>query len=374
MSVAQVCKLLLVAESKAFFSLYTTLSAAGIIAVQLDREKQLPMQEYCAAAADSTCPPIHETDAALGSRSDGDHDSKAKTDAGTVPELGAAAFAAWQSAVKSVAAAADCVLATHAQLHHQCMPLQEFHVVIEYTRFEDTAAGEAGQLKALPALTSSTIKHFVFQVQEPNLQLARVDMCSGSDKQCTHHAEIAGADSNQSAPSLLAAAVPAEHTLPVSTPGNPSCSEAAPCTTSSLAAKISQHKPKSASLEAGQGAQAEPPDISNVKMLEEAFDCEVPLLLNVSTGSLTKQRLPLYQSLMQLETQGYVLIERPLDRSRTSGTQTTTAAAVIAAAVDIILSPQACLCIWDENKLPKVRVVFKFRLNQRTHVTSIGKL
>lgn len=85
---------------------------------------------------------------------------------------------------------------------------------------------------------------------------------------------------------------------------------------------------------------------------------EVPLLLNVSAGSIIKQRQSLYQSLMRLEAQGYVLVERPLACSSSSsngrGGQAGGAAALVGSAVDVVLTPRSCLCIWNDRKLPQV--------------------
>lgn len=55
---------------------------------------------------------------------------------------------------------------------------------------------------------------------------------------------------------------------------------------------------------------------------------------------------------MQLEAQGYVLVERPLASSR--GGQAVGAAALVGSAVDVVLTPRACLCIMDDSKLPQV--------------------
>lgn len=55
---------------------------------------------------------------------------------------------------------------------------------------------------------------------------------------------------------------------------------------------------------------------------------------------------------MQLEAQGYVLVERPLASSR--GGQAVGAAARVGSAVDVVLTPRACLCIMDDSKLPQV--------------------
>lgn len=83
-------------------------------------------------------------------------------------------------------------------------------------------------------------------------------------------------------------------------------------------------------------------------------------MLNVSPGSLVKHRPSLYQSLMQLETQGYILIERALgggssSRRGQAAAAASGAAALVGMAVDIVLTPRACLCIFDDSKLPQVR-------------------
>jgi hypothetical protein len=57
---------------------------------------------------------------------------------------------------------------------------------------------------------------------------------------------------------------------------------------------------------------------------------------------------------MQLEAHGYVLVERALAGSN-RGVQATGAAGLAGAAVDVVLTPRACLCIWDDSKLPQVR-------------------
>jgi hypothetical protein len=89
-------------------------------------------------------------------------------------------------------------------------------------------------------------------------------------------------------------------------------------------------------------------------------------VLNVSPGSLVKRysdcraRQSLYQSLMQLETQGYILVERALGsgsrRGQAAAAAAAGAAALVGMAVDVVLTPRACLCIFDDSKLPQVCV------------------
>lgn len=308
--------MLLVAEAKAFINMYHTLSAAGIIAVQLDRDRKLPMAAHTAAAA------------AAGSSSGADP----------------AAQAAWVAGVQSAQSAASCVLATHEQLHHPCMALQGFHVLIEYIPWEHTATGAAAGGVAGTLVTDSsraavhayfgTGKHFIFAVQKPNLAQAAAE------------AERAAAQSAVGPADAVADKTARRAAADRDTVGQAVAARAqqqpAPAHAAAAAAAASTQQA------AAQGAAA---------ATEEAPGAgqEVPLVLNISPGSLVKRRQSLYQSLMQLELHGYVLVERALAGSSRGG-QATGAAGLVGAAVNVVLTPRACLCIWDESKLPQVRL------------------
>lgn len=306
----QDCKLLLVAEGKAFFNLYHALSAAGIIAVQLDRDRKLPMAVPDAAAAGVGGSTNRAADLAVQ--------------------------AAWAAGVQSALSAASCVLATHEQLHHPCMALQGFHVLIEYVAWEDTSTGAAAAGTARALVTDSSKaavsshfgpgKHFVFAVEEPNLAQAALEA-----EDANVHAAAGATSTAGTAAACRTPAVHASQHHPVHGP-----SAAAPAA-------------------AAQGAAAAAA-AATAAVAETVADAgqEVPLVLNVSPGGLIKRRQSLYHSLMQLEAQGYVLVERPLGGSSRAGEAAGGAAALVAMAVDIVLTPRACLCIWDESKLPKV--------------------
>jgi hypothetical protein len=75
---------------------------------------------------------------------------------------------------------------------------------------------------------------------------------------------------------------------------------------------------------------------------------DMPLLLNCHPGSVLRQRRSLYESLLQLEGQGYCLVERHL-AAATAGSSSSSSSVV-----DVVLSPAACLCVWHPGKLPQV--------------------
>lgn len=326
----QDCKLLLVAETKAFFDLYHNLSAAGILAVQLDRDRNLPMtaQAQAAGAAQAASP-----EAMLSSAAD------------------PAMQAAWAAAVKSAQAAAGCVLATHEQLQHPCMALQGFNVLIEYVALRDAATASAaggavagGSAAAVSAHFDRPGRHFVFAVKEPNLAQAaaegeRADANATAADPHGPGPDGPAADADQAAAECrMSPAVKAQQQQqPATRPG---------ADTHAVAAASVAH-PAQAEAEAGPAAAA-----------GAAPGQEIPLVLNVSPGSLVKHRPSLYQSLMQLETQGYTLIERALGGGSSRRGQAAAAAsgaAVLAGrAIDIVLTPKACLCIFDDSKLPQV--------------------
>jgi hypothetical protein len=250
----QDCKLLLVAESMAFSNLYTALSAAGVIAVQLDRDRKLPP----AAAA---------------------HTPAAAADA-TVASIDPAAHAAWESAVASAVAAAGCVLATHEQLHHPYMQLQGFHKLIEYVPWDLKTTGPAAPAAAVGAVAGSSRaavgaqfsgpgRHFVFRVQEPDL-------------------------------SALDAAQLAQQTA-----GGPAAAEAAEGQSAAAACKtprgpqqepaVGPHKASTPAAPAA-GAATNASTAAPAATAAGASDvAEIPLLLNVSAGGLIKRRQSLYQ-------------------------------------------------------------------------------
>lgn len=307
----QDCKVLIVAASKAFFNLYTTLSGAGIIAVQLDRDKKLlqaqhrdPLQVVQHAG------PL----AATGSSSRG-------CDSGCAAEATAdpAQQAVWQSSVQASLVAASCVLATHEQLHHPCMPLNMFDALVEFVPWDVTAAGTAAAsepdmsaVQAAQAAVQASFgkgRHFILTVQQPDLEQAAAEAAAGTADDAQQHPVAAAAPR----PSPIVAA--AGH---------------------------------AATRDPTQTAAAQEAAATEQEAAADGSELSLPLVLNVYAGSPIKQRQALYQALMQLEAQGFVLVERVLGGSRS------TPAPAASAAVDVVMSPNACLCIWADNKLPRV--------------------
>lgn len=312
--------MLVVAESKAFFNLYHTLSAAGIIAVQLDRDRRLP----------AAYPPA------------GDSNSAAAQDPSHA--------AAWQEAVKSALVAASCVLATHEQLCHPCMPYSMFGALIEYVALADTAstataAAAQGCDSTSQAVSShfSPGKHFVLQVQQPDLQ------------QAAAAAEAARTGAQQPGLAAHNPAATASDTTAAALAAAATAGAAAAVDSEATASGAREERPQNAlPPEAPTTAAAVAAAAAVEAAAADSSMPEVPLVLNVSPGSLVKQRQPLYQSLMQLEMQGYVLVERALSNSSSKSSAAETEAA---AAVDVVLTPKACLCIWTESKLPQVNAL-----------------
>jgi len=279
--------------------------------------------------------------------------------------------AAWQQCVLDALAAANstqdcgCVLATHEQLHHPCMPLQEFRILIEYVAFEDTAAGTTAAAAAAAAAAAVNLsaqagraavqacfgsdRHYVFKVQEPDLAQAasRLDEAAGQAAAAKAAAVAhAAADSAAAATAFnmggsCKAPAGIKHPQQMAEPDAATATAAAAVHGRAQSAAVSQH--------AGAASQAGTAQ-DTAAAAAEAQAQELPLVLNVSPGSLIKHRQPLYQSLLQLEAQGYVLVERCLGGSR--GNQHP--AAAVPAAVDVVLTPRSCLCIWDDRKLPQV--------------------
>jgi hypothetical protein len=319
-------KLLLVSETKAFFSLYHTLSA-GILAVQLDRDRTLPAQG----------PPAGQHGA-----SDADP----------------AAMAAWETAVSSALAAAGCVLATHEQLHHPCMPLQHFDALIEYLPWQAAAgapeggAAHSSNADALKARFGPN-NHIILVVQEPDLMQAAAELEAATAHAAVQQA-VPGVATFSAAAAAAAAAVEASASKTPTSGLRPQlgASVAHPAAPMAPAGGASaQHHPaRAATASEAPTAAGQRPEATAA---DAAAGPEVPLVLNVGPGSTIKQRQPLYQSLMQLEAQGYVLVERALGSSGSGGCGSS-AHAVMAAVVDVVLTPKSCLCIWDDTKLPQV--------------------
>jgi hypothetical protein len=71
-----------------------------------------------------------------------------------------------------------------------------------------------------------------------------------------------------------------------------------------------------------------------------------------------RQRRSLYESLLQLEGQGFCLVERNLTAAAAAAAAGSGAAAAggssSSSVVDVVLSPSACLCVWHAGKLPQV--------------------
>lgn len=268
--------------------------------------------------------------------------------------------AAWQQCVLDALAAAHstqdccCVLATHDQLHHPCMPLQEFRILVEYVAFEDTAAGATAAAASAAATQSvqsgraavqacfGSDRHYVFKVQEPDLAQAasRLGEAAAPAAAVAHTAGDAAA---------AATAVSMGGSCKTSA-GNVHPQQTAEPDAATAAAAAVQGRVQSAAASQQRAASQAGTAQDTAAAAAEAQAQELPLVLNVSPGGLIKHRQPLYQSLLQLEAQGYVLVERSLRGSR--GSQPP--AAAVPAAVDVVLTPRSCLCIWDDRKLPQV--------------------
>eukprot|EP00775_Hariotina_reticulata_P006281 gene6281-6520_t len=81
---------------------------------------------------------------------------------------------------------------------------------------------------------------------------------------------------------------------------------------------------------------------------------ELPLVLHRGRSSIFRRRRSLYEALLcQLEVQaGFLLVERLLQGSAAGADSAGGFGSAAPAAVDVVLSPAACLCVFDECKLP----------------------
>jgi hypothetical protein len=349
---------LLVCESRAFFSLYQTLSAAGAAAVQLDRK--LLSQGAATPRAPATTSAAAAAAAAAGGIG-------LDTSTGGAA---AAAAAAWEGAVKAALANASCVLVTHEQLVNACMPCQHFDALIEYisadsikdaqqpassssgsrdsAAFNNTGAvSNQGAAEEEHVVGSSCSRreavakqfagwHYVLAVEEPDLQAAAA--AAAASKPAVAVAAAPAALEPLPAAAAAAAGPASAQLAAQQQPGNMAAARAS-------TASATANQAAAAAAAAGQQARG-PPDM--------------PLLLNYSPDSVLRQRRSLYESLLQLEGQGFCLVERNL----TAAAAPAAAAAVGGAAsaggsssssvVDVVLSPSACLCVWHAGKLPQV--------------------
>jgi hypothetical protein len=71
-----------------------------------------------------------------------------------------------------------------------------------------------------------------------------------------------------------------------------------------------------------------------------------------------RQHRSLYDSLLQLEGQGFCLVERNLTAAvggaAAAGSSSNSSSSSSSILVDVVLSPSACLCVWHPGKLPQV--------------------
>lgn len=326
----QGCKVLLVAETKAYFSLYQTISAAGLTAVQLDRSKKLLQTPNAAAAAGSSDQVAGDTNTP------------------------AAAAAAWAAAVAAALGSGQCVLITHEHLMHSSMPVNMFDHLVEYVTLDDIPAAAAATKTASSStrhdevVTKFSGRHYVLKMVIPELQQAAADIAAAAaaaEQQQPHSVADLPRSWPSTAPATAATAVGLHNTV------NPSL----PTVTSATAA---------AAAEAQTTAAAAAVEVAQPQ--RESAGPQYPFVLDRSSGSLLHQRKALYESLLKLEGQGYVLIERNLS-SITSAAAAAAAAggggggskgvgSSVSAAVDIVLSPVACLIIWGESRLSQVWV------------------
>jgi hypothetical protein len=351
---------LLVCESRAFFSLYQTLSAAGTAAVQLDRR----LLSSTAAAAART-PKAAATTAAGGAKSSSESTAAAATAAG------------WEAAVQAALANASCVLVTPEQLLNPLLPLQHFDALIDYissdrrkedqltgstategstglnhsglhaaggdssSRFvasADAAAEPGGNTDSSSSRSEAVAKqfagwHYVLTVVEPDLEAAAAAAAAATAIPAAAAAAAPAAVQLQHPPGTAAAAL---HTQPSIAPRPLDHSGAA------VAAARSNASAAAAPAAEQPGKPKGPP--------------ELPLLLNCSPGSVIRQRRSLYESLLQLEGQGYCLVERNLTATAAAGTGSGSGGSSTSSVVDVVLSPAACLCVWHPGKLPQVIV------------------
>lgn len=208
-------KMLLVADhTGCFFILYKLIAAAGLKALQFDRNEQLLHGSQHAAqknsrGAEKTLPSLsvgsllgqvaaeHPRIAPAAARKTqqlpAKHGSASGTAAGggfpnsnacsnPVVSPGAPDAVMWQSAVEAVLAVADCVLLTHQHLLHPSFPFWRFDLLIEYVPGAHTADSSGRQETADQSIQPKLLQHFssrhyLFVVQEPDLT-AVDDTCS----------------------------------------------------------------------------------------------------------------------------------------------------------------------------------------------------
>jgi hypothetical protein len=332
----QGCKVLLVAEAKAFFSLLPTLSSAGYPAVQLDKNKQLPVDS----------PDTNLSEAAATAQ-------------------------VWEAAVSTALAVGKCLLVTHEQLYNAAMPCTSFDFLIEYIARQDTAFhafacsnGSNGNLCEQPHTRSTAAaappppspppplhvldtrqqavarhfigRHFVINSVKPDL--AAVAAAAATASVC-HQGQRSSSSDVQRRAAAEAGAV----RLAASTVNN-SETFVAP-STSAAAQQEATHSMNPVPVAAGTTTATH----------------ELPLVLHRGRGSIFRRRRDLYEALLRhLEGQGgFLLVERLLQGSAAGvSTSSTDIAGSIdsdaAAVVDVVLSPAACLCVFDEWKLPQV--------------------
>lgn len=331
----QGCKVLLVAETKAFFSLYQPISAAGLSAVQLDRSRKL----------------VNSPPATAGCN---------KIAAGAAAEE-------WEAAVAAALASGRCVLITHEHLMNPFMPIHMFDALVEYVAAAETAAaassGNAAGGKSINSSDASKDEvvakfsgcHYVFNVLSPDLQRAAADIAAAQAAAAAQQVPAAEACS-EVWPATAAATGARPSTAAPEAAGRPATARQPELTKPAAAAAVP--------AAAIQGPQADHATAAHPEQPAAGLKGhEYPLVLNRSPGSLLRQRRSLYEAILQLEEQGYLLVERNLGSVHSNTVSNVAASAAAAgglcssagaAAVDIVVSPVACLCVWGEAKLPQV--------------------
>jgi hypothetical protein len=194
--------------------------------------------------------------------------------------------------VASAVAAAGCVLATHEQLHHPYMQLQCFHVLIEYVPWDQKTTGPAAPAAAVGGLAESSRagveaqflgpgRHFVLRVREPDL--AALEASQMAQQTAAGPAAAAAAEGQSTATACKTPAGPQQQP---GVGGNKAPTRAAPAAPAGAAGP--QGTPATAATAAtAAGIAATGGGGSDA--------AEIPLLLNVSAGSVFKQRRSLYQ-------------------------------------------------------------------------------
>jgi hypothetical protein len=277
-----------------------------------------------------------------------------------LPEATDNGGAAWRAAVSGVLAAADCLLAVPRQLLHPAFPLSPFGALIEYNSVtgavvaaapdsgSGAGAGRAPEAGAGPAGSGAgqryaeVCRHFAGQhykfvvtpCPDPTAACASAQVQRGSA--CTGPAAAGAELPPETAVEQLsaAAATKAAATERHPAPAGPShAAQAAPAPKQPFvlqAAALPQHGRQPALRNEQQG-----PQLQQLQQQEDRREA-LPVVISGSPSSLLRRRRDLYECLLPLERQhpGAALVERPSERA------------------DIVLTPQACVCVWSTANLP----------------------